>query len=169
MPSLVELASVEEIREEYQKTFMLNLFRKVCVRMKNDTAYKTKIRTLFLETHDKEMTAKIIIAKAFRYDLSEEEAKQMSKWLEAHFRKSSKRISIPLSVKIDLYNKQTGKCAVCGEPLGNNWSKIHVDHIIPWMLVGDELDNNYQDLCDTCNECKSASTDYIFKNLIKLI
>ena len=69
----------------------------------------------------------------------------------------------------ELFKEQNGKCAVCGENLGDNWSIIHVDHIIPWALVGDELKDNYQVLCETCNESKSANTDYIFKNLIKLI
>ena len=54
---------------------------------------------------------------------------------------------------------------ICGEPLGPVMAKIHVDHIIPWKLVGDELNDNYQALCETCNECKSARTDYIFKAL----
>ena len=102
-------------------------------------------------------------------NLSKAEAKLLTTWFEAHFRKGGHRKPIPLSKKIELFNEQDGKCAVCGEDLGHDWSKIHVDHIIPWTLVGDELDNNYQDLCETCNECKSASTDYIFKNLIKLV
>ena len=169
MPTLLEFATDEQIREEYQKSFMLNMFRKICVKMKKDTSYKTKLQTLYRESFDKKMTTQIIIKKVFDYDLTVNESDIMCKWFEAHFKKSSQRKAIPLSVKSLLYKKQHGKCAVCGEDLGDDWSKIHVDHIIPWTLVGDELEDNYQNLCETCNECKSASTDYIFKNLIKLI
>lgn len=169
MPTLLDLATDEQIREEYQKSFMLNMFRKICVKMKNDNAYKTKLQTLFRETFDKSITTKSIIKKEFDYDLSNAEAKTMQLWFDAHFKRSSHRKTIPLSVKKKLFENQHGKCAVCGESLGEDWSKIHIDHIIPWTLVGDELEDNYQNLCETCNECKSASTDYIFKNLIKLI
>ena len=169
MPTLLELATDEQIREEYQKSFMLNLFRKICVKMRNDSTYKSKIQNLFRESFNKIMTVQIIVKREFDYDLTNEEAEIMYKWFDAHLKKSNRRKAIPLSVKLELYKKQNGKCAVCGENLGKDNSKIHVDHIIPWTLVGDELENNYQDLCDICNECKSASTDYIFKNLIKLI
>lgn len=169
MPTLLELATDEQIREEYQKSFMLNLFRKICVKMRNDHTYKAKIQNLFRESFNKTTTVQIIFKREFDYDLTNEEAEIMYKWFDAHLKKSNKRKAIPLTVKLELYKKQNGKCAVCGEDLGEDNSKIHVDHIIPWTLVGDELENNYQDLCDTCNECKSASTDYIFKNLIKLI
>lgn len=169
MPTLLEFATDEQIRQEYQKSFMLNMFRKICVKMKNDPKYKSKIQNLFRESFNKSMTVSLIITREFNYDLTMEDSEIMSMWFEAHFKKNSHRKSIPLSLKKILFDKQDGKCAVCGEALGDNWSKIHVDHIIPWALVGDELENNYQDLCETCNECKSASTDYIFKNLIKLI
>jgi hypothetical protein len=169
VPTLLEFATDEQIRQEYQKSFMLNMFRKICVNMKNDPKYKVKIQTLFRESHNKCMTTQIIIKNKFNYDLTFDEAKIMSSWFAANLKKSNQRKRLPLSLKIELFDKQNGKCAVCGEDLGNDWSKIHVDHIIPWTLVGDELENNYQNLCETCNECKSASTDYIFKNLIKLI
>ena len=169
MPTLLELATDEQIREEYQKSFMLNLFRKICVKMRNDSTYKAKIQNLFRESFNKNMTVQLIVKREFDYDLTIEEAEIMYKWFDAHLKKSNRRKTIPLSVKLELLKKQNGKCAVCGENLGLDNSKIHVDHIIPWTLVGDELEDNYQDLCDTCNECKSASTDYIFKNLIKLI
>ena len=169
MPTLLEFATNEQIVEEYQKSFLLNMFRKICVKMRNDSVFKTKIQTLFRESYNKETTSQIIINREFNYDLSKEEAKLLTTWFEAHFRKGNRRNPIPLSKKIELFKEQDGKCAVCGEALGLDWAKIHVDHIIPWTLVGDELDNNYQDLCETCNECKSASTDYIFKNLIKLV
>lgn len=169
MITLEKLASDEQIRQEYQKSFMLNMFRKVCVKMNKDDAYRTKIRNLYLQSHDRALTTRIIIERVFDYELSLEEATIMSEWFSAYMRKSSKRKNLPLSLKIELYNKQKGRCMVCGEELGDDWSKIHIDHIIPWALVGDELQDNYQDLCDTCNQCKSSSTDFIFKNMIKLI
>lgn len=92
----------------------------------------------------------------------------MCEWILAHLRKSDKRKRFTTEYKQELYNKQKGKCMVCGEPLGNDFSKIHIDHIIPWVLVGDEIPNNYQCLCETCNESKSCHTDYIFKSLLNL-
>lgn len=169
MPTLLEFATDEQIRKEYQKSFLLNMFKKICVKMRNDSTYKTKIQNLFRESYNKENTSKIIMNREFKYDLSKNEAELLTTWFDAHFRKGLYRKTIPLSKKIELFNKQDGKCAACGEDLGDDWSKIHVDHIIPWMLVGDELKDNYQNLCETCNECKSSSIDYIFKNLIKLV
>lgn len=168
MATLEELASNDEIKAEYRKTFLLNLFQKICVRMNKDEKYHERVKTVFRQTKDRKQTTAALIKNALGYDLSSEDAELMSKWFSANLKKQNSRKPIPLSVKMDLYKKQDGKCMVCGEDLGNDWSKIHVDHIIPWKLVGDELENNYQDLCDTCNECKSARTDYIFKNMIKL-
>lgn len=169
MITLDKLASDEQIRQEYQKTFLLNMFRKICVKMNNDESYQRKVRTLFLQSHNHSQTTQILVAKLFDYELSLEEACTMSVWFEAYLRKSNRRKPIPMSVKYDLHKRQQGRCMVCGEALGSDWSKIHIDHIIPWVLVGDELLDNYQALCDTCNQCKSSSTDYIFKNMIKLI
>ena len=87
-------------------------------------------------------------------------------WLSANLRKDNRRHKLSSEIKSELYKKQKGRCAVCGEPLDTN---SHVDHIIPWSLVGDELSSNYQYLCESCNESKSASIDYIFKSLIGLV
>lgn len=32
---------------------------------------------------------------------------------------------------------------------------FHVDHIVPWDYVGDELENNKRVLCAACNRKKS--------------
>ena len=169
MPPLEDFATNEQIKAEYKKTFLLNLFRKLCVRMNKDIGYKAKIQNLFRQTFNKVETTKIIIKKEFNYDLCQEEAELMCDWIWANMKKASRRKPIPFSKKKELYDRQKGKCMICGEELGDDWSKIHVDHIIPWSLVGDELQDNYQDLCDTCNECKSARTDYIFRSMIDLV
>ena len=137
--------------------------------MYRDQKYSGRIRKLFQQSTNYLDTTTAIIKKAFDVDLDKKDAQTMSIWFKANLNKKPFRKAIPLEVKKALYLKQNGKCMVCGEDLGNDFSKIHVDHIIPWKLVGDELENNYQDLCETCNECKSASTDYIFKSMINLI
>ncbi len=164
-----QISTSSNIKEEYQKAFLLNMFQKICAKMQIDASYKDSILDWFLQSDDSVSTACSIIQRTYNYEMSQSEAELMNSWFTAYRRKSNVRKAIPLRVKQDLYKKQAGKCAVCGEPLGQNWGVIHVDHIIPWVLVGDELDNNYQVLCHTCNQCKSSKTDFVFKSLMKLV
>ena len=144
------------------------MFKKLAVMMNKDSSLKSKTHKLFLESTDLVETTKIIVNRQFEYELTETDSQLMLAWFKAYFNKQSKRKAIPFEIKKKLFDSQNGKCAACGESLGNDFSKIHVDHIVPWSLVGDELPDNYQVLCQFCNESKSANTDYIFKKLIKL-
>lgn len=156
------------ITQEYKRTLLLNLFRKICIKMDNNNMFEIKIRKLFLQSYDRVKTSKKIIEHHFNFTLTDDEATIMSTWFAARLKKSSIRKPIPKETKLKLIASQHGLCAACGEPLSNDLSKVHVDHIVPWKLVGDELDNNFQALCETCNECKSASIDYMFRNMINL-
>ncbi len=162
------MTTTEQIKEEYRKTFLLNIFKKLCKKMNKDSQYRNKTLKLFRQSYDTIETTQIIVKKEFNCDLDKEESLKIHKWLTAYFKKSPSRKIIPQETKFYLYEKQKGLCVICGESLGNIWSEIHVDHIIPWVLVGDELDDNYQLLCDTCNQCKSSRTDYIFNSLLGL-
>lgn len=159
----------ETVKEEYKKAFLLNMFQKICAKMNRDDTYKSYVQKIFLQTSNTLEVTISLIKKEFDYQLNEDDAEMMLSWFQAYRRKQNqKRKTIPIEIKKDLYSKQNGLCATCGEPLGDDWSKIHVDHIIPFVLVGDELPNNYQDLCETCNGCKSSKTDFVFKSIIKL-
>ena len=162
------ITTSEKIKEEYKKAFLLNIFKKFCFKLNKDGAYKNNIYTLYRQTSDVVNTTKIIIEDVFEYELSEAEAKLLWEWIDAFRRKSSSRKNLSLELKKELYDIQGGVCPLCNQPLGKDWSRIHVDHIIPWSLVGDELKDNYQDLCETCNESKSSRTDYIFNSLIHM-
>ena len=168
MINLEELLASAEIKEEYHKTFLLCIFQKICVKMDQRPTFKQKIFNLYRESYNFPITIQQIIQKELKQNISTDEAKLVATWVEANLKKSSRK-HFPLSTKQALYKKQNGKCMVCGEKLGNDWSKIHVDHIIPFKLVGDELPDNYQDLCDMCNSYKSARTDFVFKSMLKLI
>ena len=168
MVSFDELATNESIKEEYKKTFLLNVFKKIVIRMKNDPDYKRHVRQLFKESTNTTLTATAIVRNCLKYELAQVDAVLMCEWLTAFLRKSDRRKPFTDDFKKSLYDKQNGVCAVCGELLGEDFSKIHVDHIIPWTLVGDELKDNYQYLCSFCNESKSCHTDFIFKSLLKL-
>ena len=168
MQNFEDILKNETILHEYKMALLLNMFKKICFKMNKEDYYKKWIKKLFMESNDSERTSKIIFNKEFNFELSDSDAKEVSKWFWVNFRKKQTRMHFSNEIKLDLYKKQNGKCVACGEDLGD-LSKIHVDHIIPWNLVGDELDNNYQDLCEKCNKCKSDSIDYIFRSLINLI
>lgn len=168
MNTIQEIFSSEEVQAEYKKAVLLNMFKKIVVKMNKDATFKQSIRTLFLQSRNKAITVKAIIRNNYGIELDEADCRIMQEWFEANMRKNDRRKPFSHDFKKSLLKKQNGLCIVCGEPIGNDLSKVHVDHVIPWMLVGDELKDNYQCLCETCNECKSAHTDYMFKNLIKL-
>lgn len=168
MITLEELATDEQIKEEYKKSFLLNLFRKLAIRMNKDNAFKVKIHKLYLESTDKIVSTTVIIQRYFNYRIEKQDAQLLLQWLTAYFNKQNTRKRISVDEKRLLCIKQGWKCALCGEDLGSDLSKIHVDHIVPWILVGDELPNNHQCLCPICNESKSAQTDYIFRRLINI-
>lgn len=168
MVSLEKLLKDENVVKEYRKTFLLNLFQKFCSKMDKDEKFRSHIRQIYRESVNKIETTQVLIKKHLDCEVSLEDSKMIQLWIDANLKKTSKRKIIPLSLKNDLIKKQSGRCVACGEMFDTDLSKVHVDHVIPWKLVGDELNDNFQALCETCNECKSAKTDYIFKCLMKL-
>ena len=57
------------------------------------------------------------------------------------------------------------KCAICNCEIDENSS--HLDHIVPFKMVGDELENNLQLLCGECNLSKSGSINFYLKTFVK--
>ena len=168
MVSIESILLSDDVQKEYRKSFLLNLFKKLVQAMNADEVYRMKIKKLYSQSVNPIETTTLIFQKRFSLSLEDADSELIYSWIVAFFKKAPTRKTIPSSIKQQLLNQQKGKCAVCGGDLGDDLSRIHVDHIIPWVLVGDELANNYQDLCEFCNECKSARTDFIFKQLIHL-
>lgn len=96
----------------------------------------------------------VVIAKNY---LNEKEIKD----LKSTFRKRVDEIT-----RKSLFLKQDCKCAICGKNIDVS---SPIDHIIPFKYVGDELANNLQMLCKSCNDKKNASLDYQIRFLLKLV
>jgi hypothetical protein len=87
----------------------------------------------------------------------------MSAWVKAnpdkvrviqHNRRARKRDvggRLSSSLPTRLFALQKGKCACCGEPLGDSF---HLDHIMPLALGGTNTDDNIQLLRQRCNNQK---------------
>lgn len=169
MISLDELINDEQIKEEYKKAVLLSLFKKVISREKADEKYKNHVENLFKQSYNRENTIKKIFLNDFGCEIDEDDARILNEWFLANQRKEPIRRHISWELKVELCKKQGNVCLACGRFLGEDYSKIHVDHIIPWVLVGDELKDNYQALCETCNESKSSRTDYMISKLLKIV
>lgn len=56
--------------------------------------------------------------------------------------------------KRTMYERQAGKCALCGKPFAV--SEMHADHVIPWSKGGKTTLDNGQMLCVACNLKKGS-------------
>lgn len=108
---------------------------------------------------DKEEVALIAIFKnRYNIDLSIKEAEEMKYIVKSYFFKSDVRKRVPEDRKKKLLRRQGDKCAICGKKITIH---DHADHIIPFLYVGDCLnDINLQMLCAKCNRKKRASLNY---------
>jgi len=83
----------------------------------------------------------------------EKELEKISKEIEAfeNFDKIqlSKRERISDSVRLFVWQRDEGKCVICG-----NKEKIEFDHIIPIAEGGANTERNIQILCESCNRNK---------------
>ena len=52
-----------------------------------------------------------------------------------------------------VFNKQNGKCSMCGQKL--SYLKFTIDHIVPVSKGGKNTLENMEAMCDTCNRMKA--------------
>ena len=64
----------------------------------------------------------------------------------------ARRETIPKQVKIDVWQRDSGRCVECGSN-----SNLEFDHIIPLKLGGANTFRNLQLMCGPCNRSKGAA------------
>jgi hypothetical protein len=72
----------------------------------------------------------------------------------------------PKNLKTELYSKQSGKCAICGESYDSTFFQI--DHRVPYEFMGDGKDDlaidDFMLLCASCNRKKARATETVCAN-----
>ena len=72
--------------------------------------------------------------------------------ITASARLPNRREAIPKQVKIDVWQRDSGRCVECG-----GRENLEFDHIIPVKLGGANTFRNIQLLCSPCNRSKAAN------------
>lgn len=135
----------------------------ICEKMKKDDDFFLRMKRLYFSMDELSATEKLIYT-SYKLVLPKDDLEWMNKCIIAYFKKKDTRKSIDYSERKALLEVQNYKCAVCKTAL--TLGEAHIDHIIPWDYVGDELENNLQALCSDCNLHKSNHVANTVKNII---
>lgn len=154
----VLLDSIEEAKT-------LGIFKNICNDYSNPIE-KNRLRNIIARSPDKHNTIKQIVIRKYSTDMNDQQIDRMLELIQAFLKKSEYRKNIPIELRERLLIKQDYKCPFCGKCIDIS---SHVDHIVPFKYVGDELDDNLQMLCGTCNAKKSDSIDYQIRFLLKIV
>lgn len=96
--------------------------------------------------------------------MSSDDYEKLSKLLTAYFRTGDHRQKRDDVYRERLTKMQNERCAICQRSI--TAESAHLDHIVPWDYVGDNLENSYQMLCESCNERKCTATFFEFSMLL---
>jgi HNH endonuclease len=65
---------------------------------------------------------------------------------------SRRRVPIPRDIKLAVWQRDEGRCVVCGSN-----ESLEYDHVIPLSIGGSDSIRNLQLLCESCNRRKGAT------------
>lgn len=154
-----------QLTNAIQEARTLGLFKAFCEKTSANNAQQ-RIRTIYARTNDPIETTKNIFVNAFGETISDPDADRLFTLITCFLKKSVYRKANDDLLKRTLLEQQSHRCAICGRDIDIH---AHLDHIVPFKLVGDELDNNLQMLCSGCNQRKNESLDFQIRFLLKLI
>lgn len=163
--NLLRLNGIDEdlFYQKLHRTLLLGVFEVICKEMKKQNT-KTAEKERFRKYKDKIVPTKKIVRQYSGCELSNYDYEELSGLLAAHFRTGDPRKKSDDAYREQLTKMQNGRCAICKKNITARGA--HLDHIVPWDYVGDNLENNYQMLCETCNERKGKAAYFEFSMLL---
>lgn len=157
--------NTELLLSKVEEAQALSVFKSICDAYSNSNK-KNNLRNILAISPDKHETIKQIAKRNCKIVINDSQVERLQELVKAFLRKSEYRKIIPVETREKLLLNQNFKCVYCGKTIDNT---AHVDHIVPFKYVGDELNDNLQMLCGNCNEKKSDHTDYQIRFLLNLI
>lgn len=155
---------IEEGQQALYEALRMQCFASVCDVLRGDKGAYLQALQNFRRRMNPAVFAKEMVETHCGCGLDEESYEVLGNWLVCFFRKDDVRTIYPEAIRKRLVQQQSGKCAICGQSITY---KSDLDHIIPWIYVGDMLSDNLQLLCRKCNSKKRASVMYPLQVLLK--
>ena len=166
LSEFIQLNGINEtvLYEALHKDIKESILAEICEYMKADESAHIAMRRIYHRNSNDIQAAAQIVQHVCHLSLPEQDLLWLNACIKAFMKKKSHRKSIPEHLRLELWNKQERMCCICNKPI--NMREGHVDHIVPWDYVGDELENNYQILCSECNHHKSNHIALTLRALI---
>lgn len=143
----------EVLYDALHKDILESILSEVCEYMKSkDSSYISMKRIYYRSANDID-AVKQIVQNVCHLSLSEQDLRWLNNCIKAFMKKQPHRKQFSNSMRIELWKEQGQKCRICGKEISAEDG--HIDHMVPWDYVGDELENNFQVLCADCNLHKS--------------
>lgn len=126
---------------------------------KNPEKYKARNRERWLKDSEQMKAAttewrrnNVEYRMAYSAKYREKNREKVRMWGRSYLERLRKAGPMPDGIRSRLFSTQGGKCACCGQPLGDDY---HLDHITPLILGGTNDESNLQLLRAECNCRKS--------------
>ena len=134
---------------EFDKNKIIGYKEEICRIRKYPQDKKTEI----IETLEKESIRESLLKKEHKKMLERETLAELieeGKVFNTYTRKDGNRETIPMDIASAVWNRDGGKCCICGSK-----ENLEFDHIIPVSKGGATTFRNLQLLCENCNRKKS--------------
>ena len=166
LAEFIQLNNLDEevLYDALHKDILESVLSEVCEYMKtNESSYISMKKIYYRNAKDID-AIKQIVQNVCHLSLSETDLEWLNSCIKAFMKKKPNRKQQSSTLRTELWNRQGKKCRICGKKILAE--EGHVDHIVPWDYVGDELENNYQVLCSDCNLHKSNHVSLTVHSLI---
>lgn len=155
---------IEHGQQVLYEALRMQCFAAVCDVLREDRGTYLQALQNFRKRMNPAAFAEEMVAVHCGCRLDEESYTVLGNLFACFFRKDDVRITYPEVTRKRLAQRQKGQCAICGRSITH---KSDLDHIIPWVYVGDTLPDNLQLLCRNCNSKKRASLIYPLQVLLQ--
>ena len=155
---------LEHGQQALYEALRMQCFATVCNTLREDRSIYLQALQSFRKRMNATAFAEEMVIEYCACRLDEESYVVLGRLFTNFFRKDDVRITYPEVLRRRLAQQQDYRCAICGKSIT---SKSDLDHIIPWVYVGDTLEDNLQILCHRCNSKKRASLIYPLQVLLQ--